>query len=237
MFSHKPPLDSMFFLVKLKYNLYIFFQALQFLCQCELRDRRERQGTLTKMSSFNTCTLVLLLMLLYIPPTPSLSSQLKYWTTEEVIAGPPRADDDRVIEFVKSNGFLIPPSNKPYNYKPKSEGLVTIYESIVKKVLNNQVSELNVVFFMLLNMQSLSEKNARLWNVYFTYNVVQFKRDGFFIECGAHDGVSESNTLELERNYGWKVRIFSLTFSRCTGRIYLYRYYFRCLQITQWQLG
>jgi hypothetical protein len=30
------------------------------------------------------------------------------------------------------------------------------------------------------------------------------KRDGFFIEAGAHDGVEASNTLYLEKKMGWK---------------------------------
>lgn len=30
-----------------------------------------------------------------------------------------------------------------------------------------------------------------------------FQRNGFFIECGAYDGETRSNTLNLERYYGW----------------------------------
>ena len=30
------------------------------------------------------------------------------------------------------------------------------------------------------------------------------KRDGFFIEAGAHDGVEASNTLYLEKKMGWR---------------------------------
>ena len=38
-------------------------------------------------------------------------------------------------------------------------------------------------------------------------NVVWYQfqgSDGFFIECGANDGESISNTLWVERNLGWK---------------------------------
>ena len=31
----------------------------------------------------------------------------------------------------------------------------------------------------------------------------KFKRDGFFVEFGATDGVTGNNTLLLEREYGW----------------------------------
>ena len=30
-----------------------------------------------------------------------------------------------------------------------------------------------------------------------------FQRDGFFVECGAFDGETRSNTLNLERDLGW----------------------------------
>jgi len=33
------------------------------------------------------------------------------------------------------------------------------------------------------------------------------QKGGFFVEVGGYDGVVSSNTLELERNYGWKVNI------------------------------
>ena len=32
---------------------------------------------------------------------------------------------------------------------------------------------------------------------------VLFQRDGFFVECGAFDGETRSNTLNLERDLGW----------------------------------
>ena len=30
-----------------------------------------------------------------------------------------------------------------------------------------------------------------------------FQREGFFVECGAYDGETRSNTLNLERELGW----------------------------------
>lgn len=33
--------------------------------------------------------------------------------------------------------------------------------------------------------------------------VFDHRRDGFFVEVGAHDGVTYSNTVRLEREYGW----------------------------------
>lgn len=34
--------------------------------------------------------------------------------------------------------------------------------------------------------------------------VLQGKRNGYFVDIGAHDGKSASNTYRLERDYGWK---------------------------------
>ena len=33
--------------------------------------------------------------------------------------------------------------------------------------------------------------------------IFKHKRNGYFIECGANNGVFQSNTLELEKDYGW----------------------------------
>lgn len=38
---------------------------------------------------------------------------------------------------------------------------------------------------------------------YFIENVSNYKRDGVFLDVGAHDGVTESNTYTLEKFLGW----------------------------------
>jgi len=51
---------------------------------------------------------------------------------------------------------------------------------------------------------NLGQSHAQLFQdllVLFTHNE---KRNGYFVEFGATDGVSSSNTLLLERNYGWR---------------------------------
>ena len=40
-------------------------------------------------------------------------------------------------------------------------------------------------------------------DVYVT-NILREKRDGYFVEVGAYDGFTISNTYLLEKNYGWK---------------------------------
>jgi hypothetical protein len=38
---------------------------------------------------------------------------------------------------------------------------------------------------------------------YFIENISNKKREGFFLDIGAHDGILESNTAALELDYGW----------------------------------
>jgi FkbM family methyltransferase len=39
---------------------------------------------------------------------------------------------------------------------------------------------------------------------YFIENINKGKRDGFFVDVGAHDGIKFSNTYALEQSFGWK---------------------------------
>lgn len=48
------------------------------------------------------------------------------------------------------------------------------------------------------------ESQAQLWQDLFVLHVLNMKRDGFFVEFGATDGVSLSNSYLLEKHFGWK---------------------------------
>lgn len=39
---------------------------------------------------------------------------------------------------------------------------------------------------------------------YYIENIVKFKKNGFFLDIGAHDGLYTSNTATLELEYGWQ---------------------------------
>ena len=41
-------------------------------------------------------------------------------------------------------------------------------------------------------------------DVYLMTNIYPGKRDGFFVEVGAYDGIESSNTYMLEKQYNWK---------------------------------
>ena len=48
------------------------------------------------------------------------------------------------------------------------------------------------------------ESQAQLWQDLFVLHELDLKRDGYFVEFGATNGVSLSNTHLLEKRFGWK---------------------------------
>lgn len=53
-------------------------------------------------------------------------------------------------------------------------------------------------------IKRLAESKAQLRQDLFVLSTLSFKRGGFFVEFGATDGTNLSNTLLLEKGYGWK---------------------------------
>jgi len=52
--------------------------------------------------------------------------------------------------------------------------------------------------------EMLRNSRSQLLQDIFVLSQLNFKRNGFFVEFGATDGVALSNTYLLEKNYGWK---------------------------------
>ena len=48
------------------------------------------------------------------------------------------------------------------------------------------------------------DSQAQLWQDLFVLHELGMKRDGYFVEFGATNGVSLSNTYLLEKQFGWK---------------------------------
>ncbi len=57
--------------------------------------------------------------------------------------------------------------------------------------------------FLHFVLQNYAESRAQLFQDLFVLFSLSQKREGFFVEFGATDGVELSNTLLLERNYKW----------------------------------
>ena len=57
--------------------------------------------------------------------------------------------------------------------------------------------------FLHFVLQKYAESPAQLFQDLFVLFSLSQKREGFFVEFGATDGVELSNTLLLERSYGW----------------------------------
>lgn len=52
-------------------------------------------------------------------------------------------------------------------------------------------------------LEQLRHSKAQYWQDLFVLSQLDFKRDGYFVEFGATNGVDLSNTYLLERQYGW----------------------------------
>ena len=52
-------------------------------------------------------------------------------------------------------------------------------------------------------IDQLPRSRAQYWQDLFVLSQLNFKRNGYFVEFGATNGVSSSNTYLLERRYGW----------------------------------
>lgn len=55
--------------------------------------------------------------------------------------------------------------------------------------------------------QAMTEVNAKSQlgqDVHVLHNIYKSKKNGYFVEVGAYDGIEYSNTYLMERDYGWK---------------------------------
>ena len=91
----------------------------------------------------------------------------------------------------------------------------SINELIISKNLNKTLSKIKIAenlnyvdkidnlsfkTFIINNSKYLHEQRSALWTLFLLDN----KRNGYFVEFGACDGLLDSNTLLLEKSFGWK---------------------------------
>jgi FkbM family methyltransferase len=98
------------------------------------------------------------------------------------------------------------------NYKETAIELIT-HILISHPELNNDIGEMILKDFGIglddakvlfaLNASLLSKSKSQLRQDLFVLSVLGHKRNGFFVEFGATNGVSLSNTYILEKDYGW----------------------------------
>ncbi|ODN01928.1 Protein Star [Orchesella cincta] len=91
----------------------------------------------------------------------------------EMMTGLPQ-NDTRIIKYI-STYHLVPPSTLAYNFRKKG---------------NSSSSFMN----------SGSSDGALNYSV---QKILGFKKRGFFVECSAYDGETNSKTLALEQQYEW----------------------------------
>ncbi len=80
--------------------------------------------------------------------------------------------------------------------------LVPLVEKLIFKKTNKNIFDTNLL--LSLNSELLKKSTAQIRQDLFVFHHFNFKRDGFFVEFGATDGVELSNTYMLETEYGWR---------------------------------
>src|SRR5436189_1252600 len=71
-------------------------------------------------------------------------------------------------------------------------------------LLRNPNESPELAAFLSYAATNAHRSHAQLFQDLFVLETVKEKRDGFFVEFGATNGVDLSNTALLERDYGWK---------------------------------
>jgi FkbM family methyltransferase len=93
----------------------------------------------------------------------------------------------------------------------KKFGLSIIQSSELKKLYQNSLALQDIKILQRLNgdnakhlLQYFSKSRSQLRQDLFVLNYFAFKRDGYFIEFGATNGLDLSNTFLMEKEFGWK---------------------------------
>jgi FkbM family methyltransferase len=81
-----------------------------------------------------------------------------------------------------------------YQRLEKGAGALADFDLLVRAIPDNHASDL---------LDVLRSSQSQLHQDLFALSELDFKRDGFFVEFGATDGVTLSNTMYLERKFGW----------------------------------
>lgn len=101
----------------------------------------------------------------------------------------------RIIEGgVKTLGFEISRRSPP----PSSE--YRLFDAL----LNLRKTSNDAISFLQYCARNMDKSHAQLFQDLLVLFLLGEKRDGFFVEFGAMDGINLSNTFLLENKYGWR---------------------------------
>lgn len=127
---------------------------------------------------------------------------------QEMIRGPLDQADVRLLDLI-SKKYLTPPVaiTEPYNLLEPSIDPSMGQSAVVKKIFvsfyNVGHTNLPIVIYRTCEFNHLRHS----WIAVCTQ---KRHRNGFFVECGALDGETRSNTLSLEKDFGWQVQVYTL---------------------------
>ena len=98
--------------------------------------------------------------------------------------------------YLDINGEISYVVDKRLNYNDKQ---IENYKLFLSKYILKQPVE-TIFNILLYENESKSQYRQDL----FVLSELEFKRDGFFVEFGATNGINGSNSFILEKNFGWK---------------------------------
>jgi len=98
--------------------------------------------------------------------------------------------------YLDINGKISYVVDKRLNYNDKQ---IENYKLFLSKYILKQPVE-TIFNILLYENESKSQYRQDL----FVLSELEFKRDGFFVEFGATNGINGSNSFILEKNFGWK---------------------------------
>uniref|UniRef100_T1ITI3 Methyltransferase FkbM domain-containing protein n=1 Tax=Strigamia maritima TaxID=126957 RepID=T1ITI3_STRMM len=92
-------------------------------------------------------------------------------------------------------------SSKPTSISMVIEGLNADDEALLMYVRDNFVVPPSTKPY---SLSSSKLTDPSMGQAAAAYEILNRKRNGFFVECGALDGITRSNTYWMERHFGWK---------------------------------